>query len=322
MARLQEKIPEINRLGTAKTPFLLITDFTADHVLVYPLHELPDTLSISFPGFSHNVPALPAQKPHLTPTYISFQNYRPGFDLVQRNLHYGNSYLVNYTAETPVTTQGSLRDIFAAARAPYRVWLAGSFAFFSPEPFVRITKNTIAAYPMKGTIDAALPRARTRILADPKEAAEHATIVDLLRNDLSRTARNVRVRRYRYIDHLTTSRRNLLQVSSEITGSLPADWRAHLGDILAALLPAGSVSGAPKKETVRIIRDAETHTRGFYTGITALFDGTTVESCVNIRFIQQRQGRLYYKSGGGITARSTACSEYAEMKDKVYVPLD
>src|SRR5690606_6983088 len=128
-------------------------------------------------------------------------------------------------------------------------------------------------FPMKGTIDASLPDAETRILDDPKEKAEHITIVDLLRNDLSRVAKQVRVDSFRYVEAVRTHDKILLQVSSEISGLLPEAYPARLGEIFAQLLPAGSVSGAPKRKTVEIINRVETHDRGYFTGVFGYFDG-------------------------------------------------
>ncbi len=175
---------------------------------------------------------------------------------------------------------------------------------------------------MKGTIDAALPNAAERILADAKELAEHVTIVDLLRNDLNRVALQVRVERFRYIEQIQTNRKSLLQVSSEISGLLSADHHNRLGDLFAALLPAGSVSGAPKAETLRIIREAEGTPRGFYTGVFGYFDGEDLESAVMIRFIEHGPDGLLFRSGGGITAFSDPQQEYRELLDKVYLPIE
>lgn len=108
------------------------------------------------------------------------------------------------------------------------------------------------------------------------------------------------------------------QVSSEITGKLGADYKSKLGDILFSLLPAGSISGAPKKKTVEIIRHAEGEERGYYTGVCGYFDGESLDSCVLIRYLDE-QGR--YRSGGGITFLSQLEEEYQEMIDKVYVPI-
>ena len=111
-------------------------------------------------------------------------------------------------------------------------------------------------------------------------------------------------------------------MSSEIRGRLPEDYPLQLGDLFFSLLPAGSITGAPKPRTVQIIREAETYDRGFYTGVTGYFDGRNLDSTVLIRFLEQQpDGAKVFKSGGGITFRSEARNEYEEMKQKVYVPL-
>ena len=174
---------------------------------------------------------------------------------------------------------------------------------------------------MKGTADANEENAVERLLNDSKEIAEHHTIVDLIRNDLSRVAENVVVENFRYVEKITTNRSNLLQVSSKITGQLPPDWRCRLGDIFSALLPAGSVTGAPKPATLEIIRKAEKYDRGWYTGISGLYDGETVDSGVMIRFVENQNGKMVFKSGGGVTFQSECCHEYQEMIKKIYVPV-
>ena len=174
---------------------------------------------------------------------------------------------------------------------------------------------------MKGTIDASIPSAAQLLMNDPKEAAEHATIVDLIRNDLSMVANQVSVSRYRYIDTLQTNQGAILQTSSEIQGILPENYPEHLGEIIFRLLPAGSITGAPKKKTMQIIREAETYDRGFYTGIMGYSDGINLDSAVMIRFVEQEGEKMYFKSGGGITCQSDAESEYNEMKQKIYVPI-
>ena len=171
---------------------------------------------------------------------------------------------------------------------------------------------------MKGTIDAEIEDAKNRILADKKEQAEHATIVDLLRNDLSKVANEVRVNKYRYYEVIKSNAKKLGQVSSEICGTLPEDFPNSIGDILWELLPAGSISGAPKNKTVQIIREVEGTTRGYYTGIAGHFDGQNLDSCILIRYIDQN---YTYKSGGGITHLSSMEEEYQELIDKIYVPI-
>ena len=123
------------------------------------------------------------------------------------------------------------------------------------------------------------------------------------------------------IDVLQTNRGPILQTSSEICGELPEDYKRQLGDILFSMLPAGSITGAPKKKTMQIIREAEGYERGFYAGITGYFDGDSLDSAVMIRFVEQEADGMYFKSGGGITFKSDAHSEYEEMKQKIYVPI-
>ena len=142
------------------------------------------------------------------------------------------------------------------------------------------------------------------MLDNPKERAEHATIVDLIRNDLSQVATRVRVDRYRYLEHIRTRRGGIWQSSSEISGELPANYHEHIGDIIFRLLPAGSITGAPKTKTREIIREAESFERGYYTGIAGIFDGQDLESAVLIRFVEETSDGLVFKSGGGITAFS------------------
>jgi para-aminobenzoate synthetase component 1 len=195
------------------------------------------------------------------------------------------------------------------------------FLVFSPEIFVQIKNNHIYAYPMKGTIDASVPEAEAILLNDAKELAEHVTIVDLLRNDLSQVSKNVVVSKFRYVDRINTNKGQLLQVSSEIAGELEHPFD-NLGTLILKLLPAGSVSGAPKRKTVEIIQEAEKEPRGFYTGIVGIFDGHQLDSGVMIRFIEKKDGRFFYRSGGGITTQSDCTAEFQEATDKIYVPVN
>jgi para-aminobenzoate synthetase component 1 len=166
-----------------------------------------------------------------------------------------------------------------------------------------------------------MPNAREKILRIPKKWP-NTQPYRLLRNDLSIVSSQVEVSRYRYLEEINTLENNILQVSSEIRGKLPADYKNHLGDIIFSMLPAGSVSGAPKSKTLEIIRNAEEYNRGFYTGIAGFFDGKDLNSCVLIRFIENHNGELQYKSGGGITSQSIAEEEYNELISKIYVPAN
>lgn len=322
----QEAALRMNDLGQAGRPFLFIIDYAGRQAYVESPEAVDrEELLFDFDGFTNCPPvASPSGgRPFVwRPSYLPKEAYARSFRIVSDQIHAGNSYLVNLTCATPVRTDLSLREIFARSRARYRLWMRDRLVVFSPEIFVRIRGGYIYSYPMKGTIDASRPGARACILADPKETAEHATIVDLIRNDLSQVATEVCVPRYRYIDELRTHAGRLLQVSSEVRGRVADDWRQRVGDLLFQLLPAGSITGAPKRKTMEIIRQAETHERGFYTGVMGYFDGERLDSAVMIRFVERAaDGSFLFKSGGGITSRSDMEAEYNEMKQKVYVPI-
>jgi para-aminobenzoate synthetase component 1 len=315
---------QMNALGEASRPFLFILDYAMAHPRVIPLDEVdPGKVLYQVNGKSNlNVPSLPVESPvALQKEPVAFEVYQAAFEQVMAELAYGNSFLCNLTFRTPIKLNLSLNDIFRLSAAKYKLCFPDEFVLFSPETFVRIQDERILTYPMKGTIDAQLPDARRRILDDPKERAEHITIVDLLRNDLSQVAADVRVDRFRYIEEVRTHDKTLLQVSSEISGDPGATWKSRMGDILFTLLPAGSISGAPKKKTVEILRKVEAHPRGYFSGVFGLFDGAQLDSGVMIRFIEREGDQLFFRSGGGITTQSNVQDEYQEMLDKIYVPI-
>jgi len=302
---------------------LLICDFEAKHPRLFRIEELAEAgIRMQFPGYRTEGHAANQAPPvvELQRNPIPFSTYEKAFQKVKKQLHYGNSFLTNLTMATPVQLNVPLDDLFDAAQARYKIRYRDEWVCFSPEIFIQIREGFIYSYPMKGTIDAALPNAAQVILNDPKESAEHYTIVDLIRNDLAMVSEQVEVIRFRYLDELKTSGKNLLQVSSEIRGRLPHTYREQLGNLLFRLLPAGSVSGAPKAKTLEIIREAEGQDRGFYTGVAFYFDGETVDSCVLIRFVEKTAEGFVYRSGGGITMNSEVEKEYQELMDKIYVP--
>lgn len=314
-------IKKMNELVSARTPFLFIIDFLALTPLIYPLNELPDGLRFSTPGFPDEIKDHPDDKLSLKKNPVSKKDYTKKFDRVRKQIRYGNSYLINLTQPTELDINWNLEDIYKGSKAPYKLLIKNQFVVFSPEIFIRTNGRVIETYPMKGTIDASIPNARDQILNDRKEKAEHITIVDLMRSDLSKVATDVEVEEFRFIDKITTHEKEILQVSSKITGKLPPEHLENLGEWLFSLLPAGSISGAPKEKTLNILAEIEDYQRGYYTGVFGVFDGTNIDSAVMIRFIEKNNKRMIYKSGGGITYRSDPDKEYQELKDKVYVPI-
>ena len=343
----QEIIDKINRLASQDEPFLFVINYQGDKSFIRLLSDInPEECLFDFEGrrnFSHvRKETLKEEIPEVTwqiepPLY---NDYERSFDIVKSNIMGGNSYLTNLTCRIPMSCNLSLEDIFHRAKGKYKLLLKRNenlnpFVCFSPETFVRIKNGRIYSYPMKGTLDASLPDAEKLLMEDEKEAAEHATIVDLIRNDLSRVAENVRVDKYRYIDILHTNKGDILQTSSEISGRLPEDYRQHLGEILDAQLPAGSITGAPKDKTMQIIHEAEGYDRGFYTGIMGIYDQGELNSAVMIRFVEEETSpsktekgkysevsrELYFKAGGGITSKSDCRKEYEEVIQKIYLPI-
>lgn len=316
-------VREVNGMGTLRIPFVLIVDFDIMNYYLCPLEELihSNELMIQFPGFSNVFPN-PSTKPFfLKQKKTSFKKYKHAYDIIMKHLLKGNSFLVNLTGSTPLQAEGSLKDLFYQAQAPYKLWFKDQWVCFSPETFIKIVRNKIYSFPMKGTIDATIPTARKLLLENKKETAEHHTIVDLIRNDLNLISTDVKVEKFRYIKKIKTSGKDLLQASSKISGTLPKNFHRQLGEILISQLPAGSVSGAPKLKTVEIIHEAEKHKRGYYTGVCFVYDGKGLDSCVLIRFVQKSGKGYVYKSGGGITIHSDAEQEFQELLDKIYVPV-
>ena len=307
----------MNALGKEREPFLFISDFKAEHIEVIALKDL-DKHNIHY-SIDENY----TYKEHthfLEKSLLSFESYEEKFSQVIEKIKSGETYILNLTQPTKIETDSSLEEIFQEANAHYKLLYKDKFVCFSPEKFIQISENRIHTFPMKGTIDAKTPNAQEKILHDTKEMAEHIMIVDLLRNDLSIVAQNVKVDKFRYITEIDAGEKKLLQVSSHISGELKHSWQDSIGDILEALLPAGSISGAPKRSTLHIIESVEGYERGFFSGVFGVFDGEEVDSGVMIRFLEKEEDGLIYKSGGGITLDSSASFEYNELEEKIYLP--
>ena len=308
-----------------ETPFFFAVDFEKESwFLLRPQEAAEKGILYSLNGHSNAKP-LPHQdlvSLHLLEDQLPElkRHYQKAFTAVQKQLNWGNSFLLNLTFPVEVHLDGSLEEVFWQSHAPFKLYWKGRFTVFSPESFVRIRGNQIETFPMKGTRPADKPGAAQELLEDHKEKAEHATIVDLLRNDLSQFAHSVRVERYRYIEEIQRQQGGLLQSSTHIKGELPNSWKSHFAHYLDLLLPAGSVSGAPKPQTLEIIRNTETDSRGFYSGVFGVFDGTTIQSAVAIRFLELKGDKVYYRAGGGITHLSQFENEFDELLQKVYLP--
>jgi len=307
---------DLNAFGKRREPFLFITDFKAEKLIVIPLDKLEE-MDVDF---SIQEPISKISKVQNIKKYpINFKEYKKKFDQVIEKIKSGETYLLNLTQPTRIESEVSLKEIYQGANAHYKLRYKDEFVCFSPEKFIQIEGTKIHTYPMKGTIDASIKDAKMKILDDKKEMAEHIMVVDLLRNDLNIVACDVKVEEFRYITKIDAGEKELLQVSSHISGDVGESWHNKIGDILKSILPAGSISGTPKKSTLKIIEDVEGYDRDFYTGVFGIYDGEKLDSGVMIRFIQKDDKGLIYKSGGGITLDSDVLLEYNELIDKIYM---
>ncbi|MEG1729470.1 MAG: aminodeoxychorismate synthase component I [Bacteroidaceae bacterium] len=315
----------MNRAGKGKIPFLFGLDYEMENgfFIERPLEQQEILWRVE------NATNVPAEDTSATATAasngtffkhrnLSFEEYRSKFHFVQEQLMLGNSFLANLTIKTPLETNYSFEEIFRRSNSPYALLIPDTLVCFSPERFVKISDGRISSNPMKGTIRESEPDAAQLLLNDYKETAEHFTIVDFIRSELSRVATDVTVEKLRYIDKLHTSNGTILQMSSLISGKLGTEkW----GDVFFKILPAGSISGAPKRSTLAILKKAEGHPRGFYSGVFGYYDGTTLDSAVMIRYIEQTEDGLFFRSGGGITINSSCLKEYNEVLEKIYLPF-
>ena len=321
---ITEAINKMNNYGAQRVPFLFIFNYSLTEAFVSTLDEIPSNIKFDFIHKKLNVEESTGRKNssfsfHVNP--VSKEIFKPAFENVLKEINYGNTFLLNLTFPSKIELNYSLEEIFYATNAKYKVYWKDKFVSFSPETFVKIKNNKIFSYPMKGTIDASINRAEELIINNPKEEAEHYTIVDLIRNDLAQVSKNIKVNKFRYSDTIIAQNKSLLQISSEIEGQLEQDWHNNLGTLFFKLLPAGSISGAPKAKTLEIIKQNELDNRGYYTGVAGIYDGMEVDSCVLIRFIEKNSNQYYFRSGGGLTFKSNCEEEYDELIQKIYVPI-
>jgi para-aminobenzoate synthetase component I len=306
----------LNSFGKQKKPFFFIVSYDLKSYEIAHLENLSKDISYTIDDQNRT-----KKKLHFVPKYTSLKTYKKKFNTTINQIKEGNTYLLNLTTKTKIFTKHSLMEIYKNASAKYKLYYKNKFVSFSPETFIKIDKNKIYTFPMKGTINSNTTDAEATILNNKKELAEHTMIVDLLRNDLNIVSKNVKVDNFRYIDKIDAGDNKLLQVSSVISGELSENWIDNIGDIIVNLLPAGSITGTPKKSTVDIIKQIESYKRGYFTGVWGIYDGEKLDSAVLIRYLENTKNgdNLVYKSGGGITLDSILQDEYNEMIEKVYI---
>jgi len=261
----------------------------------------------------------------------SFDEYTPRMARVLEYIRAGDIYQANLTFPLTGNLQGEPLSLYAALRSAQPVGFGAFLQMndatvlsLSPELMVQRSGNQLKTRPMKGTAprgeSSAEDATRRRALRnDPKERAENLMIVDLLRNDLSRVCRpgSVEVRNLFEVETYPT----LHTMTSTVVGELEGERSS--ADILAALFPCGSVTGAPKIRAQQVIQEIENHSRGIYTGAIGYLEPTGDFSfSVAIRTLTATpDGRFVYPVGGGIVSDSTAAREYEEalLKGRVLI---
>jgi anthranilate synthase component 1 len=222
--------------------------------------------------------------------------------------------------------EGSLFEVFRKLKtinpSPYMLYFSSGeleIAGSAPETLISVTNGTAATFPLAGTrrrgdspeADKAL---ESELLSDEKELAEHNMLVDLGRNDLGKICEIGSVEVTRYLDILRFS--HVMHIGSEVKGKLRADLSAI--DAIAAALPAGTLSGAPKIRACEIIEELENCGRGIYGGAVGYLSYTgDADVCIAIRLAFMKNGKLYIRSGAGFVKGSVPEAEFAECENKL-----
>ena len=226
--------------------------------------------------------------------------------------------------------EGSLFNTYRVLRtlnpSPYMFYFSGTdveVAGASPETLVKLENGVLHTFPLAGT----RPRGNTpeedqaietELLSDEKELAEHNMLVDLGRNDLGKVSRfgTVQVEKFHTIERFS----HVMHIGSTVRGELREDKDAL--DAIEAVLPAGTLSGAPKLRACQLIAELENNKRGIYGGAIGYIDFTgNMDTCIAIRIAYQKNGRVFVRSGAGIVADSVPEQEFEECMNKARASL-
>jgi len=248
--------------------------------------------------------------------------------MVRKAQHYireGDIFQVVLSNRLSAPFEGSLLNTYRILRtmnpSPYMFYFSGTdveVAGASPETLVKLQDGVLHTFPLAGT----RPRGKTEeedrqleedLLADEKELAEHNMLVDLGRNDLGRISRfgTVEVEKFHSIERYS----HVMHIGSTVRGEIREDRDAL--DAVEAVLPAGTLSGAPKIRACQIIGELENNKRGIYGGAIGYIDFTgNLDTCIAIRIAYKKNGRVFIRSGAGIVADSVPEKEYQECLNK------
>ena len=243
----------------------------------------------------------------------------------KRHIYEGDIFQIVLSNRLEADYEGSLFNTYRILRtlnpSPYLFYFSGSdieVAGASPETLVKLQNGVLHTFPLAGT----RPRGKTpaedaaleeSLLADPKELAEHNMLVDLGRNDLGQLSRfgTVEVERYHEVIRFS----HVMHLGSTVRGELRDGCDAL--DAVDAILPAGTLSGAPKIRACQLINDLEQNKRGIYGGAIGYIDFTgNLDTCIAIRIAYKKNGKVFIRSGAGIVADSVPEREYQECLNK------
>lgn len=248
--------------------------------------------------------------------------------MVEKAKHYikeGDIFQIVLSNRLEAPFEGSLLNTYRVLRttnpSPYMFYFSGSeieAAGASPETLVKLEDGVLHTFPLAGT----RPRGKSAaedeaiekdLLADPKELAEHNMLVDLGRNDLGRVSKfgTVEVKTY----HQVLKYSHVMHIGSTVRGEIREDLDAI--DAIDSVLPAGTLSGAPKIRACQLINDLEGNKRGIYGGAVGYLDFKgNMDLCIAIRLAYKRNGKVFIRSGAGIVADSVPEKEYQECLNK------
>ncbi|MBQ9360842.1 MAG: anthranilate synthase component I [Lachnospiraceae bacterium] len=256
---------------------------------------------------------------------LSEKEFSAKIERIKHHIHEGDIFQLVFSNPMEARFEGSLLDTYRVLRttnpSPYMFYFSGDdieMAGASPETLVKVENGTVRTFPLAGT----RPRGKNHeedmrlereLLADEKERAEHNMLVDLGRNDIGRLSKfgSVKVEKYMSIERYS----HVMHIGSEVKGEMRDEL--HAIDAVDSVLPAGTLSGAPKIRAMEIIDELEGDRRGIYGGAIGYVDfAGNLDVCIAIRLAYKRQGKVFVRSGAGIVADSVPENEYKECVNK------
>lgn len=264
---------------------------------------------------------LPFSPKIVTKPLVSFTEYANAIRQIKDEIANGNTYEVNYTYDFEICHDGDDFELFEyllqKQKTPYNFFLKNDYdtvLSFSPELFFTLKDNHIVTKPMKGTVKRTenIQEDIKFLQNDEKNRAENVMIVDLLRNDLGRIAKTGSVKVSKLFE--VETHKTLHQMTSQIEADLRDDVKLY--DIFKAIFPCGSITGAPKISTMRIIDKVEKGSRGIYCGAIGVISPNETTFSVPIRILQKQSGSFKYRVGGAIVWDSDIQDEWEETLTK------